>query len=234
MKRTSNDWEDVHQSRIWGTWPDEFLIRTVNKYLGKERGSRRYALDIGCGVGASFPLLVEHGYVVYGIDISPTAAIRARQNLEKLESGRLNLDTERPPSVANRILVADLSGSFPLFDVQFDLIVDIETLCRLPFEVAQERLTEAYNFATPGAALVARVFSNFQQVGGGARPTGLGSLVKAVSGPLAGMPAQRLTSEEEIQELVAPWHIADLELAERHSRLNNERVSEWLIRGVKK
>jgi 2-polyprenyl-3-methyl-5-hydroxy-6-metoxy-1,4-benzoquinol methylase len=69
------EWEAIHQSRMWGTYPDIHVVRQVKKF---EAGWEDWeelprALDIGCGVGACSEMMNGEGLVVTAIDGSATA-----------------------------------------------------------------------------------------------------------------------------------------------------------------
>jgi 2-polyprenyl-3-methyl-5-hydroxy-6-metoxy-1,4-benzoquinol methylase len=74
-------WEAIHQSRHWGTYPDIHVVRQVKKFMGgwKERMSTvpkwvtPQALDIGCGAGANTGMMCDEGMNVYAFDSSETA-----------------------------------------------------------------------------------------------------------------------------------------------------------------
>lgn len=75
------EWEAIHQSRHWGTYPDIHVVRQVKKFMAgwKERMSTvpkwvtPQALDIGCGAGANTGMMCDEGMNVYAFDSSETA-----------------------------------------------------------------------------------------------------------------------------------------------------------------
>ncbi len=78
------EWEVIHKSRMWGTYPDIHVVRQVSKFMAEWTTAVRLkpcmALDIGCGVGACSFLMSDAGMQVASFDGSPTAIY----NMEKI------------------------------------------------------------------------------------------------------------------------------------------------------
>lgn len=79
-------------------YPDENLIRFVNKYIHRRIGHKIKGkdfnfLDVGCGAGRNIAYLVENGYNVTGIDISKIAINQAKKflNYKKIPRNRYYL-----------------------------------------------------------------------------------------------------------------------------------------------
>ena len=75
------EWEAIHKSRMWGTYPDIHVVRQVKKFMAgwnqqADSLKKPYALDIGCGVGAQAKMIHQEGMAVFAIDSSPTAIER--------------------------------------------------------------------------------------------------------------------------------------------------------------
>jgi 2-polyprenyl-3-methyl-5-hydroxy-6-metoxy-1,4-benzoquinol methylase len=80
------EWEAIHKSRMWGTYPDIHVVRQVRKFMALPRWAAEVAklptndrivwpeaLDIGCGVGACTGMMAEQGMWVTAVDGSETA-----------------------------------------------------------------------------------------------------------------------------------------------------------------
>jgi len=75
------EWEAIHQSRHWGTYPDIHVVRQVKKFMAGFTESMKYvpfhvkpdALDIGCGAGANTGMMCDEDMRVYAFDSSATA-----------------------------------------------------------------------------------------------------------------------------------------------------------------
>ena len=74
-----NEWEAIHQSRHWGTYPEVYAVRQVKAFMASRQPRGVEALDIGCGVGAHSWMMSREGMVVTAIDVSPTAVARLPQ-----------------------------------------------------------------------------------------------------------------------------------------------------------
>jgi 2-polyprenyl-3-methyl-5-hydroxy-6-metoxy-1,4-benzoquinol methylase len=81
------EWEAIHKSRMWGTYPDIHVVRQVKKFMAHHAEQMKHvpfrvipmALDIGCGVGACSEMMNGEGLLVTAIDGSETA-VRNMQN----------------------------------------------------------------------------------------------------------------------------------------------------------
>lgn len=108
------EWEAIHQSRMWGTYPDIHVVRQVKKFLAQWKGTQNPdALDIGCGVGACSFMMRQEGMYVNAIDGSQTA-----------------IDRMYRPHIAIKAWVADAQTvEFPAN--YFDFILDNFTLTNI-------------------------------------------------------------------------------------------------------
>ena len=130
-----NEWEAIHQSRHWGTYPSEYMVRQVKHYMATNTG-RANALDIGCGVGAHSWMMDREGLGVTAIDVSPTAIARL-------------------PAVAPGVsaYVCDIaSASF--LPGSFDFILDNLSLTH----VEKPPLDRILSWLSPGGRLVSASF----------------------------------------------------------------------------
>jgi 2-polyprenyl-3-methyl-5-hydroxy-6-metoxy-1,4-benzoquinol methylase len=107
------EWEAIHQSRMWGTYPDIHVVRQVTKFLSQGRNSRPAALDIGCGAGACSYMMADKGMIVTAIDGSPSAVNRMERQHPLLSKGVADAQTVEFP------------------DESFDFILDNFTLTNI-------------------------------------------------------------------------------------------------------
>lgn len=78
------EWEEIHKSRMWGTYPDIHVVRQVKKFMAWHIGSGApQALDIGCGVGACSFMMVSEGMNVFSFDGSESAVSRMVDTIYK-------------------------------------------------------------------------------------------------------------------------------------------------------
>lgn len=115
------EWEAIHKSRMWGTYPDIHVVRQVKKFMAGwadvmktvPRWVNPLALDIGCGVGACAEMMGRQEMRVTAFDGSPSAIDRI--------SGESWID---------EVMVADAQTvEFPA--ESFDFILDNFTLTNI-------------------------------------------------------------------------------------------------------
>lgn len=73
------EWEEIHKSRMWGTYPDIHVVRQVKKFMAQWNDDeyKPEALDIGCGVGACSSMMANEGFAVTAFDGSKSAIVNA-------------------------------------------------------------------------------------------------------------------------------------------------------------
>tara|TARA_Y100000591_G_C21787991_1_gene674920 strand:- start:377 stop:1045 length:669 start_codon:yes stop_codon:yes gene_type:complete len=107
-------------------YPDENLVRFVNKYIHRRIGHKIKRkdfnfLDVGCGAGRNIAYLVENGYNVTGIDISKIAINQAKKflNYKKIPKNKY-------------FLKCTSSADFFLKKKFFDVIISCASLDSMP------------------------------------------------------------------------------------------------------
>ena len=91
-----NEFLNSYPARYWDTAPSNRFLKVAQKYLL----SRKYKhvisckkkgnlLDVGCGTGDLLVYCQNHGWKVYGQDISPTACKEAAKKINNIYCGRL-------------------------------------------------------------------------------------------------------------------------------------------------
>lgn len=132
------EWEAIHQSRMWGTYPDIHVVRQVKKFMAQRKSDEfPDALDIGCGVGACSFMMRTEGMYVNAIDGSQTA-----------------IDRMYRPYIAIKTWVADAQNvEFPAN--YFDFILDNFTLTNIEHPPWERILS----WLKPGGWLVHASFS---------------------------------------------------------------------------
>lgn len=197
-------WEQVFQSREWGKYPPEHVVRFVagNFYKAADRSTVRL-LEIGCGPGVNVWFMAREGFAVAGIDGSPTAIRIARQRL------------------TGEGLAADLQvGDFaqlPWLDDSFDGAVENVSFYTNPWSSIQIALHEVRRVLKPGAPFLSSFFTD--QTWG----YGLGEMVEPDGfvnirqGPLAGAGFCLFLKRTRVQDLFRDF-----------SDVNVERISRTL------
>jgi SAM-dependent methyltransferase len=140
-------WESIFQSKEWGKYPPEHVIRfAARNFYGAADRSRIRLIEIGCGPGANVWFMAREGFDVSGIDGSSTAIHKARQRL------------------AGEGLVADLRvGDFaelPWPDASFDGVIEDASLYANPWTGIQSALREVHRVLKPGAPFLSSFFTD--------------------------------------------------------------------------
>ena len=140
-------WERIFESKEWGKYPPEHVVRFVarNFYGASDRRDIRL-LEIGCGPGANVWFMAREGFTVSGIDGSSTAIGQARQRL------------------GQEGITADLrAGDFaqlPWPDQSFDGVLENVSLYTNPWAAIQRALGEVHRVLKPGAPFQASFFTD--------------------------------------------------------------------------
>ncbi len=140
-------WEQIFQSKEWGKYPPEHVIRFVarNFYGVKDRSQVRL-LELGCGPGANVWYMAREGFMVSGIDGSPTAIQQACRRL------------------SDEGLAADLRvGDFarlPWPDESFGGAVENVSLYTNRWTDIQRALGEVRRVLKPGAPFLSSFFTD--------------------------------------------------------------------------
>ncbi len=139
-----HEWEAIHRAQSLGRWPAEHLVRFATPRAPLLVGGGKppdLVVELGCGSGAQLRLLLELGFEVVGLDVSPTAIEKAKSFLVESSGGRLNL------------MVVDLTAGLPFDDESVDGIVDVECLMCFPWKVARTLVQECVRILRPNGWL---------------------------------------------------------------------------------
>lgn len=113
------EWEEIHQKYVWGTWPNKFLLEFLDQNF--EHNKPFTFLDIGCGNGANAIPMLERGWNVVAVDGSYTALCRLAERADKVSTGKLVL------------FKADIN-SLEFKAESLDGIIDGNSLSQMPIE----------------------------------------------------------------------------------------------------
>jgi len=140
-------WEQAFQSRKWGKYPPEHVIRFVagNFYSAKDR-SRINLLEVGCGPGANIWFMAREGFRISGIDGSSTAIQKAHERLTS-------------EGMAADLRVGDFV-QLPWPDESFDGAVENVSLYANPWTSIRLALDEVRRVLKPGAPFLSSFFSD--------------------------------------------------------------------------
>lgn len=219
-------WEKVFTSQGWGRYPGEDVIRFIarNFYQVPDRAAARF-LEVGCGTGANLWFLAREGFSVTGLEGSPAAAAIARTRLNDECHGWD--DAVRQGAIVEGDMV-----KLPFEDGVFDALIDSEAVYCNDFAESCAIYRAMYRVAKPGGKLFVRTFAT------GSWGDGIGESVGhhrwvADAGPLAGKGPSRFTAEDELQELLGPWTIKEINLITRSLDFQHEVMREWIVTAEK-
>lgn len=137
-----NHWNNATR----GTYPESHVIRWVKHNVPK--GGR--VLDMGCGNGNHWRMLIHEGYNAYGID--------------GVDFG-LNEECKKAP----RIYIQDVTEKLPFIDNVFDAVIDCRCLTHIPMDKIPSVLSEIKRVMKKSALFYSEVFgdktSNLGDVG---------------------------------------------------------------------
>lgn len=154
------DWNEIHRTKAWGTWPSEAFVRFMARHYdasvlagGAPDGGKQF-LDVGCGAGAQLRYFVngaasENGHTVVAIDASATAMSRA-QKFAYAARGRIMLK------------VADVREYEP--SEKFDCIIDVCTLQHLDQAAAYRTVTKFMKWLKPGGRVFSKMLNNVVKI----------------------------------------------------------------------
>lgn len=139
MQTFDQEWEIVHNTRTWGRYPSEDVIRFVARHRPRSNNENVTALDAGCGVGSVLWLLAREGFHAYGFDGSRSAVAKAKTFL----------DQER---LVAQVLVCD-AARIEFSEAFFDVAIDNGMLGGNSVEGIHRILWELRRVLKPGGKL---------------------------------------------------------------------------------
>jgi len=186
MQTYDQQWNKVHESRNWGRYPAEELVRFMARnYYQRSRHQTR-VLDLGCGTGANTWYLCREGFDTVAFDGSFSATKKAA-------------DCCRELAVSAAFLQSD-AGQLPFKDASFDVVVDIGALSANSSKSIKAILAEIYRVLKPNGQLFSSVLFTTST-------TGFGKGIKIDShsfrnieyGPVAGLGTIHFFTRREIE-----------------------------------
>ena len=143
------DWDDAYQNQGPFEGPPPWNIGEPQPELAALIGAgkvRSDVLDAGCGYAELSLALAADGYVVVGIDLTPTAVAAATK-------------AAQDRGLTNARFVQDDITSFTGFDGRFNTIIDSTLFHSLPIEGRDGYLQSVHRAAAPGASFHILVFA---------------------------------------------------------------------------
>lgn len=209
-------WEEIFQSRQWGKYPPEHIIRFIagNFYRIKDRGSVRL-LEIGCGPGPNVWYMAREGFSVSGIDGSPTAIQAAQQRLAD-------------EGIAADLRVGDFA-QLPWPDSTFDGVIESASLYANPWSAIQCALGEVRRVLKPAAPFLSSFFTDKTWGYGQGDMVELDGFADVGEGPLSGAGFCLFLRRDRLPELFKGF--ADVNVERLSRTLDGERhlIEQFVI-----
>ncbi len=192
-----NEWEtEIYaRGRQLNRWPFSELVSDITRLTVDVDRSMLSVLDLGCGAGNNTWFLLDSGFDVCGLDISPTAVQFARDRLRRLGFDGADL---RVGSATH----------LPWDEGRFDLVVDRGTLCQLVIDDVGTVTSEVDRVLKAGG-----LFLSYNLLGWNSSDRELGeeftrrSFHRFTGGRMAKNPMATFFDEFEIAELWKPLQV---------------------------
>ncbi len=218
MKTFDKQWNEVHETRSWGKYPAEELVRFMARSFPPAKRSATRVLDLGCGTGANTWFLCREGFSTVAFDGAFAALPKARE-LCRAEIGQPML------------LQAD-AGLLPFKDKAFDAVVEIGALASNSSKGVKAILTEISRVLKPGGRFFSSVLFTRATTGyGSGEKIDAHSFRSVVDGPVAGLGTIHFFSSAEIKSLWQLHGFTDLAMdrLERTDRNRAFKVSFFMV-----
>lgn len=143
MQTYDKQWNHVHQTRNWGKYPAEEVVRFMARNYGNQNHPTVKVLDLGCGTGANTWFLCREGFLVFAFDGAFAALIKARQlcQTEQTEASFLQAD----------------AGFLPFADSSFDVSLDVGAIAANTTAGIRKILKEIWRTLRPGGKFFSTV-----------------------------------------------------------------------------
>lgn len=143
----TQDWEEIHRTKQWGTWPPESFVGFMSAMPPAST-----FIEIGCGAGAQLRYFAtgEHGHRIIGLDSSANAIARAQRFVYQ-SKGRITLK------------VCDAREFIP--EDRVDCVIDVCTLQHLSLTTVAGLLGKIKRqWLKPGGTLFSVMLNEVQGV----------------------------------------------------------------------
>ena len=184
-------WDEKFQSRSWGKYPNEDLIRFVCGEYSKNRKKNSKVLEIGSGTGANLWFLQKEELEVSGIDSSKTGI---EESLKKL-----GVKGQSPPDLH----IGNFS-SLPWETESFDLVVDVFALYANILPEIHKTVKEIVRVLKPGGFFFTKVWGVKTQGYGTGKKLEENTYSDISSGPCKDMGVSHFFNEKELKLYFKP------------------------------
>lgn len=188
MQTFDQKWNEIHETRNWGKYPAEELVRYMARNFPPENREQTLVLDLGCGTGANTWFLCREGFNTVAFDGAFAALPKAKA---------LCMSERRQPLLAQ----AD-AGNLPFTDCSFDAIVEIGALAANSSAGIDRILAEISRTLKPGGRFFSSVLFSQATTGyGTGEKIDDHSYRNVVNSPVSGLGTIHFFTEKEIETL---------------------------------
>lgn len=146
METCDRIWDEIHNSKAWGKYPAEHVIRFVARnYYNVSDRSKVKILDFGCGAGANTWFLAREGFNVFAFDGAKMAVEKARM---LLYADGLNADIKQCDAL-----------SIDYNTDSFDLVIDNACIYANTFGNIKKMYKKIYEILKKDGKLLTSVFT---------------------------------------------------------------------------
>ncbi|MBM7700750.1 class I SAM-dependent methyltransferase [Kurthia huakuii] len=218
-------WEDIFQSKPWGKYPSEDLIRFIARnFYNVENRSNIKILEVGSGTGSNIWYLANEGFSVYGIEGSKTGVQITQERLMQDK----NIDEKK-----TKVFVGDME-KLPFEEGYFDAVIDIEAISTNNWKDSLEILAEIERVLKPNGKFYSRHFAEDSQ-GDKAGELVDRHMFVSTEGVLANIGPTRFATKQDVFELYGEsFNINSLGKIIRETENEKQSVIEWTISMAKK
>jgi SAM-dependent methyltransferase len=217
-------WESVYQTRPWGQYPGEDVIRFVKgNFSGAADRARVRLLEVGSGAGANLWFMAREGFCVHGIEGSETAV--------RLTQERLDRECPAWRQAGGEVRTGDMAR-LPYPDGFFDAVLDVVAVCYSGFDDARQVYAELARVTKPGGRLFSRTFARGCWGEGTGEHAGPDMWVCA-EGHLKGFGATRFTDASQVPALLEGWTVERVERASLTEGGGAHEIRHLLVYGSK-
>ncbi len=216
----SREWEKIYNSRGWGQYPSESVIRFVaENYYDKCRKDIKI-LDFGCGQGAHTWYLAREGFDTYAFDgsasaVKKTSDLLMRDNL----SGHL--------AVIDGINI-DFSAGY------FDAVIDSACIGHNTISDIRIMYKKIYNILKPDG----KIFTSFFSVDTTGYGTGQeledNTFTNISSGPLTGLGTVHFGEKEQLYNELNNIGFANICIDSQQFTRNGDIISMYISTAIKR
>ncbi|MDD3147677.1 MAG: class I SAM-dependent methyltransferase, partial [Candidatus Riflebacteria bacterium] len=174
MKTFDKTWNEVHETRSWGRYPAEELVRFMARNFKPDQRQTVRVLDLGCGTGANTWFLCREGFATVALDGAFAALPKARELCRAEKTQPLLLQSD--------------AGLLPFSNGVFDAVVEIGALASNSSSGIKEILTEIHRMLKPGGCFFSSVlFTSATSGYGSGEKIDAHSFRNVIDGPVAGL-----------------------------------------------